>query len=353
MNHNFDNAHRANRLLRWYPSAWRERYGEEFADHLEQEFADRSVDFSRAVNIAYKGLVARVADVGFSNAAKNAEDQTRAAVGTTFVLSALAALIDLNLWSRAMLAWSGRRYHPIPVSLTTGILTVATAALVVVLVAIVLIVAVSVVRQIAHGRSRPLVGPSIFMVVSGALLIYAARWLPRMIVTYGRLRPNGFRWSHPGPAIYGLAQITWDLTQKWIALWNQGIPSTHNIQTVVNDVVPLAIVVFGVAIALLVRRVELPHFGTRLGFITVALLGTGTGVFIISYLVWSAVSGPAGFEYFFPESPWLGVTYLVFMAVAAVLVARVGLLVSRLKRTISLSQDVNGESGVLRDPQTA
>jgi hypothetical protein len=332
-----DDKRRATRLLRWYPATWRARYGEEFVDHLEQEFADRSIDFRRTVNVAYKGLVARVTDVGLSNAVVNAEDQTRAAVGTTFVLSALVALIALNFWSRAMLAWSGRRYHPIPVTLTTGILTVAAGLLVVVLVVIVLIVAVSVVRQIVNGRARPLVGPSIFIVVSGALLVYAARWLPRMLDTYGHLRQGGVRWSHPGPAIYGLAQITWELTQNWIALWNQGIPSTHNIQTVVNDVVPLALLVFGVAIALLVRRVELPHVASRLGPITVALLGTAAAAFFVTYLVWSTVSGPAGDEYFFPESPWLGVTYLVFIALAAIVVARAGVITRRISRTATVT----------------
>ena len=51
---------RAMRLLRWYPRSWRERCGEEFVDHLEQEFADRPVDFGRSWNVAYKGLVASV-----------------------------------------------------------------------------------------------------------------------------------------------------------------------------------------------------------------------------------------------------------------------------------------------------
>jgi hypothetical protein len=160
-----------------------------------------------------------------------------------------------------------------------------------------------------------------------------------MLVAYGHLRQGGFRWTHPGPAIYGVAQITWELTQKWIALWNQGIPTTNNIQTIVNDVVPLAILIFGAAIAVLVRRVELPQVATRLGLVSVALLGTVTAAFILSYLVWSAVSGPADYEYFFPESPWLGVTYLVFIALVSVLMARVTYMMSRIGRSPLMSQN--------------
>jgi hypothetical protein len=112
-------------------------------------------------------------------------------------------------------------------------------------------------------------------------------------------------------------------------------------QTVVNDLVPLAVLVFGVAIALLLRRVELPRNSERLGSATVALLGTLTGVFFITYLVWSAVGGPSGAEYFFPESPRLGIAYLVFLALAALLVARSGFLTRKCERTALMTLKAN------------
>ncbi len=164
---------RAMRLLRWYPSAWRERYGEEFVDHLKQEFADRPVDLLRSVNVAYKGLVARVGDLGLSNSNANLGSQTRAALGTSLACIALVVVIMLDFWSRAMLAWSGRRYHPIPVSATTGMLTVAMGLLVVVLVAVVLAVVVLVARQMLRRRARRLVGPSMLAVASGGFLLYS------------------------------------------------------------------------------------------------------------------------------------------------------------------------------------
>jgi hypothetical protein len=325
-----DDTRRAARLLRWYPAAWRECYGEEFGDHLEQEFAERPVDIGRTVNIAYKGLVARVADVGLSNADASTEGRTRAAVGTSFVLTALMAVLALNFWSRAMGMWGGRRYHPVPDSVATGILTVATGLLLMVLVAIVLAVAVFVVRQIVRGRAQPLVGPSILAVGSGALLLYAVRQLPTMLVQYERGSHGipGVRWSQPGRAIEALAQITWELTQRWVALWNQGATSTPTVQTVVNDLLPLALLVFGVAIALLVRRVELPRTGERLGSATVALLGTLTGTFFVTYLVWLTVGGPSGTHFFVPEGSAAGGVDLVLLALFAMLVGRSGLSLS-------------------------
>lgn len=316
------------RLLRWYPQSWRERYSEEFVDHMEQEFSDRPNDFGRALNIAHKGIIARVGDLGLSKSGVNPVAQTRAALGTSFALAGLEAILALNFWSRAMLLWSGRRYHPIPVSATTGILTVATGLLLVVFVAVTLAVAFSTVRQMVRGRGRPLIGPSLLAVGSGGFLLYAARFFPRMLTAYiqGGHGFQGIRLSHPGQVIDALAEITWDLTQKWIALWGQGPIGTTTTQAVVDNCVPLAVLVFGVALALLIRRVELPRMGARLSVPTVALVSMLTGVFFIAYLAWSAVSGPAGAEYFFPESRWLGITYLVFLALVALLIGRSGLL---------------------------
>lgn len=341
MSSDLDATRRAVRLLRWYPPAWRARYGDEFVDHLDQEFIERPHDLKRTVNIAYKGLVARIGDVGLANATVSGEGQTRAAIGTSFVLSALMAVLALNFWSLAMLRWSSRTYHPIPVSATTGILTAATALLMVVLLAIVLTVAFCVVRQIVRGHARSLVVPSILAAVSGALLLYAVRWLPRMLVQYGQLREGGVRWTHLGPTIYAFAQITWEFTQSWVNLWNPGSSGNGTVYNVVNDLVPLAVLVFGVAIALLVRRVELPRFSERLGSATVAFLCPLTGVFFVAYVVWLDVGGPSGSHYFVPEGPWLGVTYLVFLALVTVLVGWSGLLARRFRRTTTLTPQGN------------
>jgi len=333
VNIDYDDSRRAKRLLRWYPSAWRERYGEEFLDHLEQEFAERPHDRGRSINIAYKGLVTRVADAGLSSSTMGTEERGRSALGTSFVLSTLAAIITLNFWSRAMGLWSARKYHPIPVSATAGILTVATAFLMMVLIAMVVTVIIFAVRQVVHGRARPLLWPSIFAVVSGALLLYSARWLPRMLEGYSHMRQGGLRWTHLGSTIYAFSQITWELTQRWDQLWGQGSIGTPTAMIVVNDLVPVALLVFGVSIALLVRRIELPRISARLGLATVTLLGALIGVFVLTYLVWLMAGGPMGTHYFVPEGSLAGVIYLIFLALIALLISRSGLLARRFERT--------------------
>jgi hypothetical protein len=332
MSGDLDDASRAARLLRWYPRAWRERYGEEFADHLGQEFADRPVDLGRSVNVAYKGLVARTGDIGLSNSSVNLRGQTRAALGTSLAFIALMVVVMLNLWSRAMLAWSGRQYHPVPVSATTGFLTIALGLLLALLAAVVLTVAFFVARQIFHGRVRRLVGPSVLAVSSGGYLLYAARRFPTMLAPYvdGTHGLRQLSLSNPGGSLANFAQVMWELTQSWVAPWGQGIPAgPSSIQNVIDDCVPLAMFAFGVALALLIRRVEFPQASERLVLSTVALLGTFTGVFFVAYIVWSAVGGPSHDEYFAPEAPWLGVVYLLLLALIPSLVIRSGFLAWR------------------------
>ncbi len=329
MSTNSDDTRRATRLLRWYPPTWRERYGEEFSDHLEQEFADRRIDLRRSINVAFKGLVARADDIGLSNASLSPGGQTRAALGTSFALIALTAVLALNFWSYAMLQWSARHYHPIPVDATTGTLTVATGLLVLVLVAMVLIVLVSAVRQIVRGRGRPIVGPFAFAVGAVAYLCYALPpWLPSMFARYSHMFQGGYRWTHPGPAAYGLASIAKFVTQPWVSMWDPGISGEPTSQAVMNDLAPLAVLVFAVAMAFLVRRVELPRVSEQLGSATVVLLGILSGVFLIALVVWFTVGGPI-YATFGETGNIAGVAYLVFMALVTVLVARSGLLARR------------------------
>jgi hypothetical protein len=331
MSSDLANTRRATRLLRCYPRAWRERYGAEFADHLGQEFADRPVDLGRSVNVAYNGLIARVGDIGLSNTGVNLGGQTRAALGTSLAFIALMVVVMLDLWSRAMLAWSGRQYHPIPVSATTGILTAAMGLLVLVLAIVVLAVAILVARQILRGRARNLIGPSILAVASGGYLLYAGRIFPRLLSPYIHHTHglHGMSLTQPGTVITNLAQVTWELTQRWVAPWGQGPNGQSTIQTTIDDFVPLAMLVFGIALALLIRRVEFPQVIDRFVFSTVALLGALTGAFFVAYIAWSAVGGPSHDEYFFPEARWLGVVYLILLAIIPLLVIRSGFLAWR------------------------
>ena len=108
-------------------------------------------------------------------------------------------------------------------------------------------------------------------------------------------------------------------------MWDPGIAGVSTSQTVMDDLAPLAILVFAVAMAYLVRRVELPHVSERVGSATVVLLGILSGVILITLVFWFTVGGPI-FATFGETGDIAGIAYLVFIALVTVLVARSGLL---------------------------
>ena len=52
---------RARRLVRWYPKAWRLRYGEEFTQLLNADITERPHSWRRTLDVARRGVAARVA----------------------------------------------------------------------------------------------------------------------------------------------------------------------------------------------------------------------------------------------------------------------------------------------------
>lgn len=54
-------------LLKWYPANWRERYGEEFAAVLEQDFSETPRSYARTFNVVSKGLHVRARNLASAN----------------------------------------------------------------------------------------------------------------------------------------------------------------------------------------------------------------------------------------------------------------------------------------------
>ena len=92
---------RAQGYLRWYPQAWRERYGEEFVAHLEAELLERPVSVLRTVDIVGHGFLARLS---FQRGLRVAVWATTAFVLVAAV--AVGAIVLTQYWA--------------PVSITSG-----------------------------------------------------------------------------------------------------------------------------------------------------------------------------------------------------------------------------------------
>ena len=70
----------AARLLRCYPRAWRERYGEEFAALLMEEWAERPRSPRRSADVMASGLVARLSGAGLTGGMLDGPAQARASL---------------------------------------------------------------------------------------------------------------------------------------------------------------------------------------------------------------------------------------------------------------------------------
>lgn len=88
---------RASRLLRWYPKAWRSRYGEEFADLLIADVGERPRSWTRTVDVARGGIVARFAAAGLCGCTLEASDQVRASLAS-FGCCAAVFLTGCGAW---------------------------------------------------------------------------------------------------------------------------------------------------------------------------------------------------------------------------------------------------------------
>ncbi|MHB8334569.1 MAG: hypothetical protein ACYDEH_06680 [Acidimicrobiales bacterium] len=85
---------RARGYLRWYPGAWRIRYGEEFVAHLEAELTERPHSLTRGVDIALHGFSARLSmQRGLRNAMRGA------AVIILLTALSVTALVLVRSWS--------------------------------------------------------------------------------------------------------------------------------------------------------------------------------------------------------------------------------------------------------------
>ena len=317
MSANFDHTYRALRLLRWYPPAWRERYGEEFIDLMEQEFTDTPRNFKRTTNIMLKGATARLGDVGLSPRTGDAPATPPALLATNFVLAALFAAFALHLWSDAMLRWNEipTVRASVAVSLLTGVMTVA-AAILVFLVAIILIVLVaSAVSQTIRRVRRELVGPLVLFVTSATFIGYSVHSALRYVIARG-----GIEWLHPGQAVKQLAGATLAGTDSIARVWNSPGTQIKSVTDVVYVLTPFVFVLFALAVATLARRIELSASLARTLRAGASACALTMILFLVGYLGWILTGGPDVPSLFtFPQSFWSKTAQLAFMMVVTAL----------------------------------
>ena len=84
------------RVLRWYPAAWRERYGDELIDLLSDTYAENPLPTRAWIGIVMAGVNERGREAAFIGRVSRREDRVRG-----------GALIVLAAWALFIVAGSG------------------------------------------------------------------------------------------------------------------------------------------------------------------------------------------------------------------------------------------------------
>ena len=95
----------AERLLRCYPRAWRERYGEEFAALLMEEWSERPRCARRTANVMASGLVARLSGAGMTGGLLDGPAQARASLAALICTLAAFLALGVSMWAQLTIGW--------------------------------------------------------------------------------------------------------------------------------------------------------------------------------------------------------------------------------------------------------
>ncbi len=288
-----DGARRAGRLLRWYPRAWRDRYGAEFAELLIADIAERPRSRARTLDVARGGLVARLAAAGLTGSpppgaaigpASAAAAGARASLGAFGCCAAVFLVVGAALWSQLTIGWQWSQAPGTPAALATVVTSAAMSALLVLAALAALPVIAAVAVKVARRAAGGLRAPAAVLITAAALLFAG-----------GRHFGNGWPGTggHHGLVPGGLAAFEWATSLSVSAYWAHpgALAAFPPAELAWMAVSPLALAAAVLAAAALVRRAELPPrllaFETRLGMAACAVMA----VFLAGCGCWVATGG--------------------------------------------------------------
>lgn len=299
---------RARRLLRWYPRAWRERYGNEFSELLLADIDERPRSRSRALDVARRGVAVRL---GLGGAIR-ADSRLAVVVcaGAAFMLFGTA------IWAQLAIGWQWSR----PATPATAAAIVAMTCLLAFCAALALVgflpVLWTVATRFAAGGGRALAGPFVVCLAGTVVAILGARHFAA-----GWPGTGGHPWTHqhllPGHA----AALAWAGTLSVTSYWAHpgallGFPADELLWMVAS---PVALVAAAAGGARTIRRLELSPRVLRFELMLARLACGAMTVFVAAACCWIAAGGTGPRDLFHVGA--IDFAAVVAM-VAALLVAR-------------------------------
>jgi hypothetical protein len=323
-------THRAERLLKFYPTIWRKRYGAEFVDLMEQSIADAPHNTKRTMNIIFKSFKVRLGELGIAGPTIDSANAPRSALSTSTVLATVFTVFALFYWSYTMVSWNSNPgvATSISISIWTGAITVSTMILAVTLLSIGLFVIFHALKVTFSRRDRTYVWPLLIVVASMVLILNAVHQFIRFTIARG-----GIQWFQLGAGLKQVAGATLWVTQSiiWGPSWTGG--NTFS-QGLLHISTTAAVVMLTFAVARLIRLSEFSAGANRVITRATKTLSLGMGLFLFSCVGWELAGGNDNSG----MAPFTQMEKSLFFVIA--FIAFLGLLTSRKVRNQSNSIDI-------------
>jgi hypothetical protein len=295
------------RLLRWYPRAWRDRYGEEFAELLVADMEERPRSAVRTLDVARAGLAARTATAGLAGSSLPGSSpadrgrHVRASLGTLWAALALCLALGAAMWSQLAIAWRWApvtqsslvtRGSPLIPGMSATLMTTASAA-VLAFLALVVLAVIPVGHAVARNFCPRLAVPALVLAAAvGVLAVGGHHFIYQWPGTGGRGGQGSLFPFIPS----GFLAFVWSLTYWFSSIWGHwsflsGL-SAQDLAWMAAS--PLALAAAVAAAVTLVRRAELPPrllaYETRIAAAACAIMG----VFLVGCGTWIYAGRPPG-----------------------------------------------------------
>jgi hypothetical protein len=279
---------RAARLLRWYPRAWRSRYGEEFAELLVADIEERPRSRSRTADVIRGGLVARLGEAGLSGGAPEAgpaRARTSASLASLGCCTVVFAGVGGAMWSQLTTGWQWSA----PASAGVTVAMFAMSAAMLALAVLALLAVLPVAWRVLAGRPPGLRGPSALFAAGLAVVVVGGRHFGN-----GWPGTGGHSWAHLSLVPGGVAAFSWASTLSVSSFWAHpaALAAFPAAELAWMALSPLAVAAAVAGAATAVRRAGLSpavlRFEARLGRAACAAMA----VFLAGACAW--VAGPLG-----------------------------------------------------------
>jgi hypothetical protein len=302
---------RAQRLLRAYPSAWRDRYGEEFRELLAADLREQPRSWRRTADVVRGGLVARLSRLGLCGMALAPAERLRASFASAGCCVAAFVVFGAAMWSQLTIGWQWSAPNTLATTTATIVTSVAMFAFLALAALAAIPVIISLAARLVRRTGERLVLPAGLAMVAAAVLFAGGRHFGN-----GWPGTGGHHWAHQGLVPGGLAAFSWASTLSVSAYWvhPSALARFPAMEVAWMLLSPLAIAVLVVCVAKVVRRLELPAAAVRFEA-RLATAASGVMVlFLTGCCLWMVDGGPGPRDLFHAGS--IDVAGIVVMALA-------------------------------------